>query len=462
MVGRAGLQFLQVAILARLLSPADFGLMAMVLAVMAFVQVFTDLGVSTAIIHHQDITENQLSSLYWLNVMVGVCLTLGLIASSYGISIFMFHQPDLHPVLMLISASVLLTAMGQQLRVLAEKSFRFAILAKIELTAAVAGFVTAIGWAWHSPGVSALVAGLLVNSLTQTLLLWLFAANGWRPVFRLRLGEIRHFLKFGGYMMANNFINSFNQQADVLIAGRLFPAATLGVYSLPRNLSLTVAGIINPVITRVGLPLMAKAQNDKAFLKSVYLKTMRMTASINFPIYIALAVFSKEVVLLAFGPQWLSSAPLLVLLAVWGMLRSCGNPVGSLLLAVGKADLSFKWNLALLFVVPPVLWAGSHWGIAGLAISQLLLMGSLLIPAWYFLIRPSCGARGLEYAMSLLSPLVCALLAVGLGYWAVSTMTSPLPRLVGAGSVGVSGYLLLSYPLNRSWLLAMRQLAAGQ
>ena len=306
--------------------------------------------------------------------------------------------------------------------------------------------------------VYALVAGLLVNSFTQTLLLWLFAADGWRPAFRLRLGEIRQFLKFGSYMMANNFINSFNQQADVLIAARLFPATTLGVYSLPRNLSLTVAGVINPVITRVGLPLMARAQTDKAFLKFVYLKTMRMTASINFPIYIALAAFSREVVLLVFGPQWLGSAPLLVLLAVWGMLRSCGNPVGSLLLAVGKADLSFKWNLALLFIVPPVLWAGSHWGIAGLAMTQAILTGGLMIPAWYFLVRPSCGASAMEYAVSLLSPLVCALLAIALGFGAASAITVPMPRLLVAAVAAALGYLLLSYVFNRSWLMAMHQL----
>ena len=460
MAGRAALQFMQVAILARLLSPADFGLMAMVLVVMAFVQVFTDLGVSNAIIHHQEISANQLSSLYWLNAAVGTGLTLGLISISYWISALMFHQPALQPLLVVISASVLLTALGQQLRVMAEKALRFAILAKIELMAALAGFVVAIGWALHSPSVYALLAGLLVNSFTQTLLLWLFAADGWRPAFRLRLGEIRQFLKFGSYMMANNFINTFNQQADVLIAARLFPAATLGAYSLPRNLSLTVAGVINPVVTRVGLPLMAKAQSDKIFLKSVYLMTMRMTASTNFPIYIALAAFSKEVVLLVFGPQWLGSAPLLVLLAVWGMLRSCGNPVGSLLLAVGKADLSFKWNLALLFIVPPVLWVGSHWGIAGLAMTQAILMVGLMIPGWYFLVRPSCGAGGMEYAISILSPLVAAFLAMLLSYLAVSGITEPVSRLIGAAVVAVPVYLLLSYVFNRSWLLAMRQLVA--
>lgn len=458
MVGKSGLQFAQMVVLARLLAPADFGLMAMVLATMAFVQVFADLGVSNAIIHHQNISPNQMSSLYWLSVVVGAGLMLALMAFSGGLGALMFNRPDLQPILISISASILAVAAGQQLKVMAEKSLRFAILAKIEIAAALAGFIAAICWAWISPSVYALVAGVLTNGVVQTLLLWLLAADGWRPALRLRLSEIRPFLKFGGYIMANNLINSFNAQADVLIAGRLFPAATLGVYSLTRSLSLNVAGAINPVITRVGLPVMAKAQHDRAFLKSIYLKTMRMTASINFPIYIALAVFSEEAVLLIFGSKWIESAPLLTYLAIWGMLRSCGNPVGSLLLAVGRADLQFKWNLALLFAVTPALWAGATFGIAGLAIAQTALMASLLMPTWYFLVWPFCGARAAEYAQTMLGPMVAALLAVSLACFAVSSLSEALWRLFGAVLVAVPAYLLLSYVFNREWLLAVRQL----
>lgn len=458
MVGKALFQFVQLTVLARLLAPVDFGLMAMVLAVVAFIQPFSDLGVSSAIIHHQEISHNQLSSLYWLNVSIGLSLTLALAAGSYSISAFIFRQPAMQPLLVLISGSILLAAVGQQLRVMAEKSLRFAILAKIELVASLAGSVTAVGWAWQAPGVNALVAGLLVSSFLQTCLLWLFTSGGWWPKFRLRLGEIRHFLKFGGYMMANNLINSFNSQVDLLLGARLFPAATLGIYSLPRSLSLTVAGVVNPVITRVGLPMMAKAQNDKLFLKSVYLKTMQMTASVNFPIYIALAVFSDDVVSLVFGSQWMGSAPLLVFLSIWGMLRSCGNPVGSLLMATGRAGLSFKWNLAMLLIVSPALWIGSHWGITGVAIGQAVVTGGLMTPAWYFLVRPTCGAQGLEYALALLSPLVSALLAVGIACITTLALPTPLSRLAGAMLVALPVYLIASLMFNRGWLLAMRDL----
>ena len=166
--------------------------------------------------------------------------------------------------------------------------------------------------------------------------------------------------------------------------------------------------------------------------------------------------------MLVFGKRWLDSAPLLVFLAVFGMFRSCGNPAGSLLLAVGKADLAFRWNLALLFVMYPALWAASHFGIAGLAVGQAVLMATLVVPMWYFLIRPHCGARLGEYLLTLLGPLIAALIAVLVGYLAVSHLTTPMWRLTDAALVAMPVYLLVSWAVNRAWLMAMRQLIFRQ
>ena len=458
MVGRSALQFGQVMVLARLLAPADFGLMAIVVSVTAFMQVFTDLGVSTAIIHYQDISQAELSSLYWLNVLLGLVLMLLLMGASPWISRLIFHEPALEPVLMLMSVNFALLASAQQLRVMAEKTLRFSVLAKIEVFAAICGSATAIVWAWRAPSVYALVAGVLVNGCLQAILLWSFASQGWRPDLRLRIREIERFLKFGAYMIGGDFVNSLNRQADVLVGGRVFSAAILGGYSLPRNLCLNVAGVTNPIVTRVGLPVMAKAQQDRAFLKSMYLKTIRMTASVNFPIYLVLAFFSRDVVSLAFGAKWLSSAPLLVYLAMWGMFRSCGNPAGSLLYAVGKAGLVFRWNLAQVVIIFPLLWVAAHFGVRGLAVGQATWMAAVLIPAWYFLIRPHCDAGLGEYLMSLLAPLSAALFAVVAGYFAVSHLTVPIWRMMGMAAVVLPAYLAASAVVNRSWLVAMQQL----
>lgn len=462
MVGRSALQFGQMMIVARLLAPEDFGLMAIVVSVTAFMQVFTDLGVSTAIIHYQDVSESELSSLYWLNLLAGVILMLLLAAVSPWIGKLIFHESALVPVLALISVNFVFLAAGQQLRATAEKALRFAVLARVEILAAVGGSLTAVVWAWYSPSVYALVAGVLVNGFLQALLLWLLASDGWRPVFRVHLREARRFLKFGVYLIGSDFVNSLNRQADILVGGRFFPASILGTYSLPRNLALNIASVTNPIITRVGLPVMAKTQEDKAFLKSVYLKTMRMTASVNFPIYLVIAAFSSDVVRVVFGAKWLSSAPLLVLLAMWGMFRSCGNPAGSLLYAVGKANLAFWWNVAQLFIVFPILWGAAHFGIEGLAVGQVIVMGGILVPAWYFLILPNCGARLGEYLLTLLSPLVAGFVAVFAGYLAAFHLTASLLRLGAVAAVTIPVYFAVSWIVNRSWVVAMRQLALRQ
>jgi len=408
MLGKASLQFLQVAFLARLLAPADFGLMALVSAVIVFAQVFTDMGVSNAIIHHQQVSQEELSSLYWLNVVAGAVMMLLVMLASSVIA-GLYDSSSLQPLLIAVSVYFLIVALGQQLVVMAEKELQFHKLARIELASAFAGFAVSVIWASLDPRVSALIAGMLTSAITMTGLSWAMLADGWRPMWRLRFREISHFLGFGGYTMANNLVSTFNMQVDVLIGGRFLTATSLGVYSLPRDLSLRVANVFNPIVTRVGLPVMAKSQHDMTFLKNVYLKTLRMVSSVNFPVYLAIAAFAPEIVVLLFGSQWNDVIPLLRIMAIWGLLRSIGNPVGSLVFAVGRADLQFKWNLALAFVVPPAVWVGAQYGGQGLALAMALLSLIVVWPAWRVLVRPLCGSGFGEYLRQLIVPLWVAM-----------------------------------------------------
>src|SRR5206468_9053256 len=126
-------------------------------------------------------------------------------------------------------------------------------------------------------------------------------------------------------------------------------------------LSLRLAGVINPIVTEVSLPVLAGAQHDRLLVKRVYLQTIRMTASVTFPAYIALAAFGPEVVHVVLGDGWQKAAPLLRILACWALLRSIGNPVGTMLMALGRPGLSFTWNIALLIVMPPIVWLGSQY-----------------------------------------------------------------------------------------------------
>ena len=457
MVGKSGLQFLQVIILARLLAPSDFGLIAIVIAVISLAQIFSDMGVSTAIIHYQEISQEALSSLYWLNVLAGCVLMLVVMLLSPLVA-YLYGYSELENVFMVTSIYFVIVAAGQQLRVVAEKELQFSKLARIELIAALMGFIVAVAWAMIWPGVYALVAGLLVTALTITVLSWIYLACDWRPMCRLYYADVRRFLGFGSYMMGNNIINVLNSQADVLIGGRYLSATELGVYSLPRDLSLRLAGTINPILTRVGFPVMAKVQGDKKKLKSVYLKTIRMASSVNFPLYIGMAVFAPEAVTVIFGDQWQESVPILRILAIWGLLRSTGNPIGSLLFALGKAALAFKWNLILTLIIIPSLWYGASYGAHGIAYTMLFLSLIFLVPGWFILVRPVCGAGFFEYFEQMLIPLVVSAISVLFGYLSVFNMENHLMRLIVATVASCLMYIFLSKWINRSWYMAMKQL----
>jgi O-antigen/teichoic acid export membrane protein len=440
-----------------LLTPDDFGLIAVVMAVMALAQIFSDMGISNAIIHKQHISREVLSSLYWLNVITGAVLMFSMIALSPFVASF-YNEPRAQPVLAVTSVVFVFNAIGQQLRVIAEKELRFGPLTKLEFAATALGFITAVTIALIGGGVYALVAGALVRALAASGIAWRWLALGWRPLWRIRMDEIREFIGFGAYMIGNNLLNTVNTQADVLLGGRALSAGALGFYVLPRDLGLRIAGAINPVVTRVGLPVMSKLQADRGRLKSVYLQTLRMTASVNFPIYLSLAVFAPEVVSLLFGSQWQESVPLLRILALWGLIRSTGNPVGSLLMAIGKAKLSFLWNLAVAAVVLPTLWFGLRYGAQGLALAMLIIQVAFTVPAWFFLIRPSCGAGFREYQKQLVIPLSVASGTAAVAHITALPFEADYARLLAGLLAGGVAYFLLSKWFNKAWFEAMRQL----
>lgn len=456
-LGRVGLQLVQVTILARLLTPADFGLVAVVMALIAVVQIFSDAGVSNAIIHFQDIAAEEYDSLYWLNVCVSAILSLLLIIASRWIGL-LYAQPMLGPLLMIAAFTVFVGALGQQLRILAQKNLRFVDLARVELGGACVGSVIAVALAVLGARAYSLLIGNLGAVAATTSLAWLYLSDGWRPDRRMHWREIRRFVEFGAYTIGNNLANALNSQIDVLLGARLLGAQSIGLYSVPKDLSLRLAGTINPIVTEVSLPLMAGMQRDKPLLKRLYLQMMRMTASVTFPAYVALAVFAPEVVEVVLGREWQSAAPLLRILSCWALLRSIGNPVGTMLMALGRPALSFAWNAVLLVLMPPIIWFGSRYGLRGMALAMALVGLILYLPNWYFLVHRLCGAKLGEYTYQVALPLGVSLLAGLAGYAAVSSIEQTLPRLIAGVLVGAGVYLAFSWYLNRQWSLAMFEL----
>jgi O-antigen/teichoic acid export membrane protein len=454
---RALLQLAQVAILARLLRPEDYGLVAMVGVVLGFAALFADLGVSSAYVQRQGVTPMQRSSLFWLNVLVSACLTVLVIAAAPLFAWF-FRDARLVPLMVASASTLVLNALGQQVRMSAEKELDFRPVVLLEICAALVGFASAVAAALAGWGACALVLSGIVSAAVGTALAWMFVARGWRPAWRLRWADVGPMLGFGGAVVAGGIINQINRTVDVFLGGRWLTATQLGLYSVPRNLTLQLQSIVNPVITRVGFPLIAQVQADVVRVRSIYLKTMNMTASTNAPLYLGIAFFAPEIITVFLGAGWDRSAGLLRILALWGGLRSTGNPVGSLTQGTGRPDLELKWNLVLLAVLPPVLWLGSQNGPEGMAWALLGLQVALFVPAWFVLVRPLCGARLAEYAVSALKPFVIAAMAVAPAYAAAMHADGALIRLIVGVAISAPLYLAMSYKGNPDWFNAMLEL----
>lgn len=455
---RAVMQVLQMVVLARLLEPADFGLMAMAGVAAAITLMFADMGLSSALMHFSQPDRATLSTLFWLNLAFSGLLALLFALSGWPLS-YAYGQPDLLPVLVWLSASFPLAALGQQFRVFAEKELRFDVLAQNEIAATLAGTAVAVIAALLGLGVFALVAALLSTVAINSTLSWWRLSAGFRPQAYFNLALARPFVVFGLHRVGDGFWNTVRMQADVFVAGLFATPAAVAAYAVPRDLTLKIANaVINPVITRVGLPVMTLLQGDALALRRVYLKTLRLTASFNFPLYALLALFPQHIVFLLLGDQWESADFYLRMFALWGLVRSTGNPSGSLLYAVGMARRAHVWNLLLFFVTVPLLWLAARFGgMSALAWTMLVWQVAVYVLLWRFLIRPACDVHFSTYNASMLPPLLCTALASALAHGAGSVLPVSLQLPIGSLVLAVA-YLLLSWLYNRQWIEAMMEL----
>lgn len=451
------LQLLQLAILARFLEPSAFGLMALVMVVIGFSQAFLDMGISNAIIHKQVITKNQLSTLYWVNILTGFVLFVVIVSISPLVAGF-YKEPELVKLILIVGLTFIIQPFGQQFMVLWQKEMRFGEIARIDIVNKSISLIVSVYLAYKGCGVYALVYGTLAGTISQTLQFMHKGLKEYRPSFVFKLSEIKEFLSFGAYQMGEKTINYFNSQADTILIGKLLGMEALGIYAIAKQIIMRPAQIINPIISKVTFPAMAKIQDDIPRLKNIYLKTINYLSSINFPIYAFVFIFAHDIVILLFGQKYIQSIYIMQILAVWGAIRSTGNPIGSLLLAKGKANWGFWWNLGLFFYIPFVIYIGSSWGLNGITWALVLLQISLVTPNWYFLVRNLCGAEFFEYHKEIFVPMSVALLSGLAVLGAIYFIELLVLKFIVGIFVGIIFVVGLNYAWNKKFLEELMRL----
>ena len=429
------IQLVQLSILAHYLEPSDFGLMAIITVIIGFSALFLDLGISASIIHRQDITQVQLSSLYWLNIASGLFLFI-IIYSLAPVMANFYNETELIPIIRLLAINFIISSLGGQYGLLFQKALKFNIMAKIGIVSVLAGFVVAVSLAVNGYGVYALVYASLTSAVVGASINIFIGIKEHRPSFVFKYREIAPMISFGMFQMGERSINYFNSQFDVILIGKLLGVEALGIYTVAKNLAMRPAQIINPIITKVTFPVMAKVQNDTLKLKNIYLKTINYLSSINFPIYVLVAILAEPIILILFGEKWSDSIIILQILSIYGAIRSTGNPVGTLILAQGRADLGFYINLVKFFLIPLTIYIGSFWRLDGIAYSQLGLIIFFILPDWYYAVKPLCGASFKEYFWQILQPLIFAIIG-GIFAYSISLLFGIENMYLNAGMIAV-------------------------
>ncbi len=441
--------------LARLLRVEDFGLMAIVNVVLAFSQAFGDAGVSNAIIHYRDARREELSSLYWLNVLAGAAVFAVVWALSPLLASF-YQQSLLTDLLRVSSVVFVVVPFGQLFQVLLERELRFRRIAVIETVATVASAVVGIVMAVAGYGVWSLVWAAIVYAVVRSLVL---AAVGWsefRPMPRLVPRECRRFVHFGLYQMGERTLNLLGQHLDKLIIGAIMGPRALGYYELAYRLIARPYQAINPIFTRVAFPVFSVVQKDRDRLRKGFLELIEVVAAMVTPLYLLMLVLAAPLVRVQLGPGYEPTVELLQILCVLGLGLGIGSPMGSLLLACGRADLGFFLNLLRTGLVLLGIWLGSKWGLVGISWALVIVSIPIMYPVGVWVRWRLVGMRVGEYVAHIapylgsgLAAAIVTALVHRVVPWPNAAVELMVPAAVGAGVYLAALYTFARWRLQR-------------
>lgn len=412
-IWNGSLQLAQLAILARFFTKDDFGVIAIIMVVIGIGTLFVEAGLSSAVIHRQNLSREDLANAYAVNLSLGLILFVCCVLASSPIAGF-YQQPILENSIMVVAAIFLITPFGMQYTALFNKDMRYDFVAKIDVLSASVGTVVTIILAYFDFGVFSLVLGLLVSATWKTASMLLFGIPNYGFQIGFQWSRAKYFLRFGAFRVGDDLLNYLNMQMDVLVIGRLLSAETLGAYFVAKQLLFRPMQLINPIFTKVALPAFARVQNDIEALKSGYLQLVQALTIIHCAVYFLISGFASEISSLVVGQAWGQTVLVLSILAFSVLQRAIVNPVGSLLMAKGKVEIGFLWNFALFLLIPIVVYSSVQIsGLTGVVWGLVAMMSFLQIPAWIFLVRPYTHAKFSDYFLPILKTFIVAAICFG-------------------------------------------------
>lgn len=444
-------QAVKLVILARLLTPEDFGVAAMAMVLIACGSVVADLGVGSAVIQREDVPEPVLARLYGLGLATGAAL-FAVLALAAPLAAKIYAEPRVGPVLLGLGLVFLVLPIGTLHQALAEKRLAFKGLAAIEVAASIVGATGAIACALAGGGVWALVTDQVASATVKAALLWAQGRPFWRsrPSFALR--GLRPYLRFGAFSVGQRTANYATSNIDYALIGSLLGAHALGVYRIAYELATLTSGRLNIVVSRVFFPVMARFAPDQARFRGAFLRMQETATLLGAPLVVGIGLVAPLAVPGLLGARWAEAVPLLRILCVVGLGRVIAGTIGPAILAAGRPELGLRWSLTLVVIqVPAIALAVTRGGLTAVAWTFAVLQTVYVVLNYRLLVRTLFGSCLRGYlaavgpALGFCSAMAAAVAAVA---WAGRGWTWPL-ALASEVAVGAAVYAGFVFAFKR-------------
>jgi O-antigen/teichoic acid export membrane protein len=429
-------------VLARLLDPADFGLVAMVTAITGVLNIFRDFGLSAATVQRGTITDEQMSSLFWINTMAGAILGFLALAMAPVLATF-YREPRLFWVTVALASGFLINAAGVQHFAFLERQMRFPALSAIEFLSQLASAIVGIGMAVGGCGYWALVGMSVTSTAAYTICVWL--TTGWVPGIPSRGVEVRSMLRFGGTATLNGLVVYIAYNFEKVLLGRFWGADALGFYGRAYQLINIPTENINSSIGAVAFAALARLQDDPTRLKNYFLKGYSLVLAMTLPITIAFGLFADDIILIVLGPKWQDAAVIFRLLAPTVLIFALINPFSWLLYSVGLVGRSLKIALVIAPLVIVAYVIGLPYGPKGVAVAYSAVMTLWLVPHIMWCIHGTTVLLR-DVLMAVYRPMLSGIVAGVIGFavqFFCSEIFSPILRLLLGVCAMVGSYLLV-------------------
>jgi PST family polysaccharide transporter len=361
---KLGLQFASQVIIARLLFPKDFGLVAMAAPVIAFATLFADLGLTQATVQRQLISQAEQSFLFWISLFASFVSGLIVICAA-PLAVAFYGEPRVGLIVVALGVIVMSSGVAAQQKALLNRHLRFGALATVDLMSLLIGSISGVlmalaGWSYWS-----IVGQQAASSLVSLIMYWWL--SGWKPSRPSRITSARSLLSFGGNVTTFNFVNFFARNLDNVLIGKVLGEAPLGLYDRAYKLLLLPLNQITQPIGRVAQPLLARSLQDEPLYQRTYFRLLELVLMLTYPGIIFAGLASHDLIITVLGKQWEGAAPIFAVLAIGGLFAPISNSTGWLFTTQDRTGEMRNYGVlssaafAMSFIV------GLRWGPLGVA-----------------------------------------------------------------------------------------------